>query len=95
MKAPNNPNMKRREKMKCEKAEELLSPYIEDELSIEEKKAVESHLETCKKCSFLFSSIEEGSTTFKGESSRIRPSQKHAEHYAERFESFLQFLDRV
>lgn len=45
--------------MKCEKAEELLSPYIEDELSIEEKKAVESHLETCENCSFLFSSIEE------------------------------------
>jgi xylulokinase len=43
----------------------------------------------------LFSSIEEGSATFKGESSRIFPSEKRAEHYAERFESFLRFLDRV
>ena len=45
--------------MKCEKVEELLSPYLEDELSIEDKKAVEKHLETCENCSFLFSSIEE------------------------------------
>lgn len=45
--------------MKCEEIEELLSPYLEDELSIEEKKAVEKHLETCKNCSFLLSSIEE------------------------------------
>ena len=45
--------------MKCEKAEELLSPYCEDELSIDEKKAVESHLESCENCSLLFSSVGE------------------------------------
>jgi len=45
--------------MKCEKAEELLSPYYEDELSVEEKKAVESHLESCENCSLLFSSVGE------------------------------------
>lgn len=43
----------------------------------------------------IFSSIGEGSATFKGESSRILPSQKHAEQYAERFETFLRFLGRV
>lgn len=45
--------------MKCEKAEQLLSPYCEDELSVDEKKAVEDHLETCKNCSLLFSSMGE------------------------------------
>lgn len=45
--------------MKCKTVEELLSPYIEDELSIEEKKAVEKHIETCENCSFLFSSMGE------------------------------------
>ncbi len=32
--------------MKCEKIEELLPPYLEDELSPEEKRAVEKHLKT-------------------------------------------------
>lgn len=45
--------------MKCKTVEELLSPYIEDELSIEEKKAVEKHIETCENCSLLFSSMGE------------------------------------
>jgi anti-sigma factor RsiW len=45
--------------MKCEEVEELLSPYLEDALSTEEKKALESHLKKCRNCSLLFSSIEE------------------------------------
>ncbi|UCC39780.1 MAG: zf-HC2 domain-containing protein [Candidatus Aminicenantes bacterium] len=45
--------------MKCEKVEELLSPYCEDELSTEERKAVDRHLETCENCSLLFSSMGE------------------------------------
>lgn len=45
--------------MKCEKIEELLSPYLEDELSGEEKRAVEEHLKTCKSCSLLLSHIKE------------------------------------
>jgi hypothetical protein len=45
--------------MKCEKIEELLSPYLEDELSPEEKGAVAKHLKTCKNCSLLFSYMEE------------------------------------
>jgi len=45
--------------MKCEKIEELLSPYLEDELSLEEKGAVAKHLKTCENCSLLFSYMEE------------------------------------
>jgi len=45
--------------MECEKIEELLSPYLEGELSSEEKREVEKHLKTCKSCSVLFSSMEE------------------------------------
>ncbi len=45
--------------MRCEHIEELLSPYLEDELNQEEKRAVKEHLETCKNCSLLFSYIRE------------------------------------
>jgi hypothetical protein len=45
--------------MKCEKIEELLSPYLEDELNPEEKGAVVRHLKTCENCSLLFSLMEE------------------------------------
>jgi len=45
--------------MKCEKIEKLLSPYLEDELSQEEKKTVENHLEMCPNCSSLLSFIKE------------------------------------
>ncbi len=45
--------------MKCKKIEELLSPYLEDELSPEEKGAVAKHLKTCENCSLLFSLMEE------------------------------------
>jgi len=45
--------------MKCEKIEELLSPYLENELSAEENIAVKHHLKTCPSCSSLLSSLEE------------------------------------
>ncbi len=45
--------------MKCKEIEELLSPYLEDELSPEEKGAVTNHLETCENCSLLFSLMKE------------------------------------
>jgi len=41
--------------MSCETIEELLSPYLDDELSPEEKKTVEDHLESCPSCSELLS----------------------------------------
>jgi predicted anti-sigma-YlaC factor YlaD len=45
--------------MKCEKIEELLSPYLENDLSSEEKAAVKNHLQTCSSCSSLLSRLEE------------------------------------
>jgi len=52
--------------MKCEHAEELLSPYLEDELSREDKRAVEEHLKSCKSCSLLFSSLQETTKSLVG-----------------------------
>ena len=43
----------------------------------------------------LYSSIEEGCRAFKGESSTVVPSEKRAKLYAERYETFLSYLDRV
>ncbi len=45
--------------MKCEHIEELLSPYLEDELSREEKRAVEEHVKSCQSCSLLLSNLKE------------------------------------
>lgn len=45
--------------MKCKDIEDLLSPYLEDELSREERKAVEEHVKSCESCSLLLSSLEE------------------------------------
>jgi hypothetical protein len=45
--------------MKCEHIEELLSPYLEDELSREERRAVEEHAKSCESCSLLLSSLKE------------------------------------
>ncbi len=52
--------------MKCKKIEELLSPYLEDELSPEEKGAVAKHLKTCENCSLLFSYMEETKESLAG-----------------------------
>jgi hypothetical protein len=38
---------------KCFKYEELLSAYIDDELSMSDKKLVEEHIETCQNCANL------------------------------------------
>lgn len=45
--------------MKCEELEELLSLYLEDELSLEEKNAVEIHLKGCQNCSNFLSFMKE------------------------------------
>jgi len=39
--------------MECEHIENLLSSYLEDELSAEDRLAVEEHLRSCTDCSFL------------------------------------------
>ena len=45
--------------MKCDRIEALLSPYIEDELTAEDRKAVANHLRICPDCTELFSLLQE------------------------------------
>ena len=45
--------------MKCKHIEKLLSPYVEEELSRDDKRAVEKHVNACESCSLLLSSLEE------------------------------------
>jgi predicted anti-sigma-YlaC factor YlaD len=45
--------------MECHKIENLLSPYLEDELSPREKQEVERHLESCSGCADLFNLLKE------------------------------------
>lgn len=45
--------------MNCERVEELLSAYLEGELSAAEKSLVESHLRTCQACALLYSAMRE------------------------------------
>ena len=37
--------------MQCERARELLSPYLDGELSAQERRAVAAHVEGCRACS--------------------------------------------
>ena len=45
--------------MLCERIEDLLSPYLEDELSPEDRQTVENHLSSCPECSELLSLMRE------------------------------------
>ncbi len=45
--------------MECEKAKKLLSFYLEDELSAQQRKEVESHLKSCPGCSELYSLLQQ------------------------------------
>jgi anti-sigma factor RsiW len=45
--------------MKCEQIEELMSPYIEDELTAEDRKVVADHLKMCPDCASLLSLLQE------------------------------------
>jgi hypothetical protein len=45
--------------MGCERIEELLSPYLEDELTQEDRQTVETHLYTCAGCAELLSLMRE------------------------------------
>jgi anti-sigma factor RsiW len=45
--------------VRCEQIEELLSPYIEDELTAEDRKAVDDHLRICPDCTSLLSLLQE------------------------------------
>jgi hypothetical protein len=41
--------------MDCDRIEELLSPYLEDELALEERHLVDSHVHSCADCAELLS----------------------------------------
>jgi predicted anti-sigma-YlaC factor YlaD len=45
--------------MECKDIENLLSPYLEDELTAEDKLAVEEHLRSCADCSVLYDLLRE------------------------------------
>jgi len=45
--------------MGCERIEELLSPYLEDELTQEQKQTVDTHIHTCPSCAELLSLMRE------------------------------------
>lgn len=45
--------------MKCEYIENLLSPYLEDELTARDRLAVDEHLQSCEDCSVLFDLLRE------------------------------------
>ena len=49
--------------MECERIEQLLSPYLEDELSQENRQAVESHIRSCHSCAELLSLMKETTET--------------------------------
>jgi hypothetical protein len=53
--------------MGCERIEELLSPYLEDELTQEQKRTVAAHLRTCAGCAellFLMREAKESLASF-------------------------------
>lgn len=52
--------------MNCERIEELLSSYLEGELSPAEKSLVESHLATCQGCALLYSAMREAQAALFG-----------------------------
>jgi anti-sigma factor RsiW len=43
--------------MQCERARELLSPYLDGELAEEERRAVAAHIESCRACAALASAF--------------------------------------
>jgi hypothetical protein len=49
--------------MECKHIEDLLSPYLEDELTGEERQTVEEHLASCPACAELFSLMKEAQTS--------------------------------
>ncbi|MDH7512247.1 MAG: zf-HC2 domain-containing protein [Clostridiales bacterium] len=52
--------------MTCDRIEELLSSYLEEELDAAERNRVEEHLKTCPSCSFLLAGLREVKGAFRG-----------------------------
>jgi hypothetical protein len=45
--------------MRCSKATKLFSPFLDEEVSIKERKSLEIHLQDCKECCAKFGEIQE------------------------------------
>lgn len=85
--------------MNCEKIQELLSPYIEDELSDEENRDVEKHLQGCSSCRMLLVSLKEareamGAFPQLEVSERLMSQLYGLPHRKKRFEFSFDFLVR-
>lgn len=52
--------------MKCERIEDFLSLYLEDELSSNEAGIVKEHLKKCRSCALLLSSLKETKISLAG-----------------------------
>lgn len=59
--------------MKCRKARQLLSPYIDDELKAKEKAALEEHLASCEACRAELEDLKAISETVRDVFRRIEP----------------------
>jgi len=85
--------------MKCEHIEELLSAYLENELSGEQRQMVTDHLKVCSDCQELLSLIQEVSsslTTFPEVeiSPELRSQLRTIPEKKQRFKLYLDFLIR-
>jgi len=64
--------------MECEKFEKLLSLYLEDELSPQQKREVEAHLQSCTSCTELVSLLKETKESLSSwPELEVRPSLLH------------------
>ena len=85
--------------MNCYEIEELLSLYIENSLTPEEKQKVENHLRDCSGCRSLLSSLNEVTETLHGfPEFEMKPQTLESLHRISmkkrKFQSFSEFLLR-
>ena len=52
--------------MTCERIEDLLSPYLEGELGVDDKRRVDLHLEACPDCRGLLAALSETGAALSG-----------------------------
>ena len=85
--------------MNCEHIEELLSPYLENELSREQRQTVADHLQACSECRELLSLLQEVSTSLTAFpeveiSPELRRQLRTIPEKKQRFKLYLDFLIR-
>ena len=87
------------EVMKCEDINELLSAYLDEEVTPEERTLIESHLRTCEKCReelrFLASTQEQLRQALKAKSAEVEPSMQAWERVKQRISSKNYFGEKL